>query len=92
MSVSENRLFWTSFADEFEKQAAKGPTTFKVPKPGTTTFGGMDRYTGNPGKTPVTSPGKASGSLATTSGLGHSAPVGRTGTSANPSPVPPPVR
>jgi hypothetical protein len=89
--MSTTHLFWTCFSDELFKTAAKSPITLKVPQIGTN-LKGMERYTANPGKTPITSPGKESGTLASTSGVGHSFPIGRTGTSANPAPTPQLVR
>lgn len=83
-------IFWEAFVDEITKSAAKSPTTIKVPKPGTN-LKGMERYTANPGKTPITEPGKANASKASTSGVGFTTAVGRTATSANPTPAPPPV-
>ena len=82
-------VFWESFSDELSKVAAKRPTTLKVPKPGTN-LKGMERYTANPGKTPITEPGKENASAASISGLGRSNDtVGRSATSANPTPPPP---
>jgi hypothetical protein len=83
-------LFFAAFYDELVKLGAKNPVSLKVPKPGTN-LKGMERYTANPGKTPITAPGKATGSAATTSGLRHSTQIGRSGTSANPTPPPPSV-
>ena len=91
MEKDASASFWTSFSDELQKLAAKDPTKFKVPKPGTN-LKGMERYTANPGKTPITEPGKANSSSVTISGLGRTNDtVGRTATSANPTPQPPPV-
>lgn len=91
LSADQSGAFWSAFSEELTKVGEKSSTLLKVPQIGTN-LKGMERFTGKPGKTPITSPGKASGSLATTSGLGHSFPTGRTGTSANPAPPPAPVR
>ncbi len=85
--TSSASVFWSSFFDEIEKLSAKNPLSLKVPKPGTN-LKGMERFTANPGKTPVTAPGKVNASLASSSGVGHSLSVGRTGTSAQPTPHP----
>lgn len=91
VSKMASALFWSSFSDEVTKLAAKSPVGLKVPKPGTN-LKGMERVQLNPGKTPITAPGQANASVASTSGVGHSFQVGRTGTSANPAPQPPDLR
>lgn len=87
VSKEASAVFWHAFGDELTKVSAKSPVGLKVPKPGTNLVG-MTRVQLTPGKTPITAPGQSNASVASTSGVGHSFPLGRTGTSANPAPGP----